>query len=161
MKLKVTFEKKDMITFGIFAVIVFILFAIGVSNLAYFSASGGEFYGFSPMYALENHFGTTLILYLVLIAVLIFSVKDKFFEFEKGFGFSTQKKLEGYNRWAEPKEIKSELKPVRPGDPKANAGGIVLICASSRAEERTARSSENTIGSSSRASSQILSRRAE
>lgn len=127
MKLKVTFEKKDMITFGIFAVIVFILFAIGVSNLAYFSASGGEFYGFSPMYALENHFGTTLILYLVLIAVLIFSVKDKFFEFEKGFGFSTQKKLEGYNRWAEPKEIKSELKPVRPGDPKANTGGIVLI----------------------------------
>ncbi len=126
MKLKMRFEKKDMIIFGIFSLILFILVAIGISNLVYFGQEGA-FYGFSPLLALKSYFLETVVFFLVALALLIASCKDYFFEFENGFGFTTEKKSDGFSRWATEKEIKKELKPINAIDQKTDAGGIVLI----------------------------------
>ena len=40
MKLKLRFESKDMIIFGIFAAILFILVAIAISNIVYLGNDG-------------------------------------------------------------------------------------------------------------------------
>ena len=53
MKLKIRFEPKDMIVFGIFALIIFLLIAIAISNIVYFGEYG-KLYGFSPFYALYH-----------------------------------------------------------------------------------------------------------
>ena len=58
---------------------------------------------------------------------MVTNQKEKFFEFEKGIGFTTEKKLDGYSKWADAKDMKKELKPVLAISPKADAGGIPLI----------------------------------
>ncbi|MBQ6817089.1 MAG: type IV secretory system conjugative DNA transfer family protein, partial [Bacilli bacterium] len=127
MKLKMRFETKDMIIFCIFAVILFLLVAIGVSNLVYLGKEGA-FYGFNPSLALfGGYFVETVVFFIIALIVLIASCKDYFFEFDKGFGFTTEKKSDGFSRWASEKEIRKELKPINAIDQKTDAGGIVLI----------------------------------
>ena len=55
-------------------------------------------------------------LYILALVGLFISVSSMFFEREKGFGLTTDKKDKGYSRWAKDKEMKAELKEV---DPKA------------------------------------------
>ena len=127
MKLKMRFESKYMIRFGIFALVLFILVSIGISNLVCFS-SMGYFCGFSFYYAFQTEYiGTTLVVYLITLIGLVASCKSFFFEMDKGFGFTTEKKMDGYSNWCDKKKMKSELKPVVASNIKANAGGIPLI----------------------------------
>ena len=125
MKLKMRFDKDDMVKFGIYAFILFILVVVLLSGLISF---GGSDDGFNPFISLSGeYFVATIVVFLLTLGGLVFSCKSYFFEFDKGFGFSTEKKLDGYSKWCDKKTMKKELKPVIAANPKADAGGIPLI----------------------------------
>ena len=127
VKLKMRFEKDDMIKFGIYALILFILVCFIVSVLVTLS-NAGSLSGYNFFIALnKDYFVTTFVIFILLLFGLVASTKTKFFEFEKGFGFTTEKKLDGYSNWCDVKKMKKELKPVIAINPKADAGGIPLI----------------------------------
>ena len=127
MKLKLRFKKEDMTRFGIYAFILFILVAVLVSNLIQF-ANYGTFAGLNFFIALgKDYITTTIVVYLLAFFGLVASCKSYFFEFEKGFGFTTEKKLDGYSNWCDAKTMKKELKPVIASNIKADAAGIPLI----------------------------------
>ena len=127
MKLKMRFQKDDMIRFCIYAFILFILVCVLVSNLISF-ANEERFAGLNFFIALRlENLPTTVMVYLLALFGLFASVKSYFFEMEKGFGFTTEKKLDGYSNWCDIKTMKKELKPINASDFKANAGGIPLI----------------------------------
>lgn len=127
MKLKMRFDKSDMIKFGIYAFILFLLVAVLVANLISF-ANTGKLAKLNFFIALsKDNIGTTIVIFLLALGGLVFSCKDYFFEFDKGFGFTTEKKLDGYSNWCDKKTMKKELKPVLASSLKANAGGIPLI----------------------------------
>ncbi len=127
MKLKMRFDKNDMIKFGIYALILFVMLAILLSNLISF-ANSGEFAGLNLFVALsKDYLGSTIVVFLLCLGGLVFSCKSFFFEFDKGFGFTTEKKLDGYNHWCDKKTMQKELKPVSTAAFKADAGGIPLI----------------------------------
>ena len=129
MKLKMRFDKDDMVKFVIYAFVLFLMIAILLANLYTFTRSGGEeFAGFNFFIALSGEYiGTTLIVFVFALAGLVFTCKSFFFEFDKGFGFTTEKKLDGYSKWCDKKTMQKELKPVLAASPKADAGGIPLI----------------------------------
>ena len=127
MKLKLRFQKEDMMKFGIYAFVLFIMIAILLSNLIKF-ANTGEFAGLNFFIALgREYITTTLVVYLLALFGLVASCKSYFFEFDKGFGFTTEKKLDGYSNWCDKKTMQKELKPVLATSIKADAGGIPLI----------------------------------
>ena len=127
MKLKMRFKKDDMVRFGIYAFILFIMIAILVANLISF-ANYSEFVGLNFFIALNSEYLlTTIVIYLLSFLGLIASCKSYFFEFDKGFGFTTEKKLDGYSNWCEKKTMQKELKPVIATSNVAEAGGIPLI----------------------------------
>ena len=128
MKLKLRFESKDMIRFGIFAGVVFILVVIGVSNLISLQNNSGELAGLNITYAFKKEYIlTTLMLYVIAMIALVTSCKSYFFEFDKGFGFTTEKKSDGYSNWCDKKTMQKELKPVLATERDAKYGGIALI----------------------------------
>ena len=61
MKLKLRFESKDMMRFGIFAAVVFILVVIGVSNLISF-ANNGTFSGLNITLAFRKEYILTTLM---------------------------------------------------------------------------------------------------
>ena len=127
MKFKLRFESKDMIRFGIFAGVLFVLVVIGVSNLISF-ANDGTFSGLNVTLAFKKEYIlTTLMLYFLALVGLIASCKSYFFEFDKGFGFTTEKKSDGYSSWCDKKTMQKELKPVLATDYESKHGGIALI----------------------------------
>ena len=127
MKLKMRFQKEDMIKFGIYALILFLLICVLVSNLVSF-ANDGTFSGLNFFIALSgDYIGTTIVIFLLALLGLMASTKSYFFNFEKGFGFTTEKKLDGYSNWCDKKTMQKELKPVIATNLKADAGGIPLI----------------------------------
>ena len=133
MKLKFTADKKDWVMFGIYAVILLYFVAIAVLNIAQFAAGDIDhpFHGFNPFPAFSKNFiATTIILYIVALVASITSVSDRFFDVEKGLGFSTSKKKEkGYSKWLEEREFKriKNIKMVEVNSETAEAGGIPLI----------------------------------
>ena len=128
MKLKMRFDKNDMTKFAIYAIILFVLIALLVANLLSFANENGKLAGFNFFYALQGKYiGTTIVVYILSFCGLVFTCKSYFFEFDKGFGFTTEKKLDGYNHWCDKKTMQKELKPVIAANPKADAGGIPLI----------------------------------
>ena len=127
MKLKMRFEKDDMKKFGIYALILFVLVCFILSNVISFSQTG-KLAGLNIFIALRlENVKTTIVLFLLLLFGLVASTKNKFFEFDQGFGFSTEKKLQGYSKWCDEKTMKKELVAVTASSPTANAGGIPLI----------------------------------
>lgn len=127
MKLKMRFEKDDMIKFGIYALVLFFLVCILVANVISF-ADNGTFAGLNFFKALSaDYILTTIVLFLLALLGLVMSNKSYFFSFDKGFGFTTEKKLDGYSNWCDVKSMKKELKPVAANALKADAGGIPLI----------------------------------
>ena len=128
MKLKMRFDKNDMIKFGIYAGILFLMIAILMANLYSFMSEEHYFCGLNFFGALSpSHIGTTLVVFLLALFGLVATCKSYFFEFDKGFGFTTEKKLDGYNHWCDKKTMQKELKPVLASSIKADAGGIPLI----------------------------------
>ena len=127
MKLKFRADKDDLIIFGVFAVFLLYIIAIGIVNLHTF-ATEGVFSGFNPFPAFAPEFlWMTLLIYLVALVGMLLSVKSYFFEMEKGFGITTEKKDKGYSRWAKDKELQQELKEVSLKADTATAGGVPLI----------------------------------
>ena len=133
MKLKFTADRKDWIMFGIYAVILLYFVAIAVLNIAQFAAGDIDhpFHGFNPFPAFGRNFiFTTIVLYIIALVASIMSVSDRFFDVEKGLGFSTTKKKEkGYSKWLEEREFKrvKNIKMVEVNSETADAGGIPLI----------------------------------
>ena len=127
MKLKMRFQKEDMVKFGIYVLILFIMTTVLLSFLVCFS-NGKSFSGINIFIALsKDYIGTTFIIFLLALLGLMASAKSFFFSFEKGFGFTTEKKLDGYSSWCDKKTMQKELKPVVATSLKADAGGIPLI----------------------------------
>ena len=127
MKLKFRADPEDWMIFGIFAVALLYVIAIGVVNLSSF-ASDGTLSGLNPFPAFSTeHITTTLVLYFLTLGGLFISVSSYFFEREKGFGLTADKKDKGYSRWAKDKEIKEELKRVEIKQKSSKAAGIPII----------------------------------
>jgi len=127
MKLKFRAEPKDLLLFGIFAIFLLYEIAIGVLNLSSFATTGtwaglNPFPAFSPKYI-----GATLVFYILALLGVFLSVKSYFFERDKGFGITTDKKDKGYSRWAKDKEIKAETERVGIRQKNSKAAGIPLI----------------------------------
>ncbi|MBR3199269.1 MAG: type IV secretory system conjugative DNA transfer family protein [Bacilli bacterium] len=132
MKLKFRAESKDWAIFGVFCVVLLFFVAIALLNIVQFAKGDLDhpFYGLNPFPAFgPKYIGLTIFLYIVALGASLYSVKDKFFDMEEGFGFSTEgkKNKKGYSRWATESEIKKELKPVKVQAEKSEYGGIPLI----------------------------------
>ena len=133
MKLKFTADKKDWIMFGIYAVILLYFVAIAVLNIAQFASGDIDhpFHGFNPFPAFNKNFiATTIILYIIALIASITSVSDRFFDVEKGLGFSTSKKEEkGYSKWLDEKDLKKArgIKPILIDSETADTGGIPVM----------------------------------
>ena len=92
MKFKFRADPEDWLIFLAFAVALLYIIAIGVVNLSSF-ASDGTLAGFNPFPAFSTeHITTTLVFYFLTLGGLFISVSSYFFEREKGFGITTDKK---------------------------------------------------------------------
>ena len=132
MKLKFSAEKKDWIIFGGYAVVLLYFVAIALLNIIQFAKGDLDhpFHGLNPFPAFSsNMIGLTFTCYIIALVASIFSVSDRFFDREKGFGFSTEgkKSSKGYSRWTSVDEMKKELTMVKVQAPQADAGGLPLI----------------------------------
>ncbi len=129
MKLKFRAEAKDMIIFCIFAVVLFLLICIAVSNVGTF-ISDNTFSGLNILPALTHYITITIVLFIIAIIAMFMSVQSWFIEREEGIGFQIgSKKEKNYSRWAKDKEIQTGLDVVAvdPLAPKTDAAGIPLI----------------------------------
>ena len=106
MKFKFRAERKNLIYFGIFAVFLLYVVAIGSLNI-YSLVQTSELYGFNPIKAFTPEFiGSTLTFYLIALVGILLQQRS-FWEKEKGFGFKTGKPEKGdYSRWAKMKKYK-------------------------------------------------------
>ena len=113
MKLKFRAEKKDVIAFAVVSLFILYLICICVLNFSFFINEGTP-WGLNPFPALgPKYIGVTLMLWIVSIGFLFGSTSSYFFTREKGFGYTSEKKEDGYARWAKDKEIKSAKGVVR------------------------------------------------
>ena len=127
MKFKFRADAQDLLIFGIFAIFLLYVVALGVINIPVLLTEG-HFVGLNPLPAFSTeNISVTLLFYLLFLGGIFASVSSYFFERDEGFGFTTSKKDKGYSRWAKEKEIKSELKFVDPTAQKTNVGGVPLI----------------------------------
>ena len=129
MKFKFRADPEDILIFVLFAIFLLYVVALGVANLSSFAATGylsgiNPFPAFAPKYIV-----TTISLYLIVLACLFASVSSYFFEREKGFGVTTEKKDKGYSRWAKDKEIQSQNKveKININDEHTHAAGVPLL----------------------------------
>ena len=132
MKLKFRADKKDWIIFGGYCVVLLYFVAIALLNIIQFAKGDLDhpFHGLNPFPAFSSqYFGMTITCYIIALVASIFSVSDRFFDREKGFGFSTEakKSSKGYSRWTGEDEMKKELTMVKVQAPQADAGGLPLI----------------------------------
>ena len=127
MKLKFRADAKDIKIFVGFCFLLLYLCAVGVLN-AHSLATEGTFYGIVPFEAFTlRYLPTTLTLFLLVLAGVCFSVSSYFFDREKGFGVTTQKKDKGYSRWCKDKEMKATLYEIDPSAPATEHAGIAVI----------------------------------
>lgn len=129
MKLKIRMDSEDFLMLLIFAVFLLYIVAIAVVNLSTLAAEG-YLAGPNPLPAFSpKYIASTLGFYIISLAGLLVSASSYIFEFEKGFGFTTDKKDKGYSRWAKDKEIieSKAIEPINIKDKTSNAGGTPLL----------------------------------
>ena len=127
MKFKFRADPEDILMFVLFAIFLLYIVCIGVLNLSTF-ATEGYLYGLNPFPAFgPKYIAATLTFYFLALGGLLVSVSSYFFEREKGFGITMDKKDKGYSRWAKEKEIKEELERVEIKQENAKAAGVPLI----------------------------------
>ena len=129
MKLKLRASKNDLIAFGCVSVFLLYIIALCILNVNSLIANGvpsglNPFEAFMPRYIVP-----TLGIWVAAIATLIGSSSSYFFTFEKGFGYTSEKKEDGYSRWAKEEEIKhaSKVERVPFVDKVSKAGGTPLV----------------------------------
>ena len=92
MKLKFRADKKDIKIFIVFCIVLLYLVAIAVCNVVSFLGEN-EFSGFNPLPAFsEEYFAPTMVFYTLALIFFVSSVKDKFYERDKGVGITVGKK---------------------------------------------------------------------
>lgn len=131
MKLKFRADKKDIVIFLIFCLVLLYLVAIAVINLNSV-ALDGTFRGLNPIPAFGSEFITATLLFYILSLVGIFAAcSSYFFEMEDGFGITTEKKSknDGYSKLMSEKDMKKDygIKKVHLKDDSYEAGGIPVI----------------------------------
>ena len=127
MKFKFRADEKDVKIFIGFCLLLLYFCAVGVLN-AHSLATTGSFYGIIPFEAFSlRYLPTTLTLFLLVLAGVLFSVSSYFFDREKGVGFTTEKKDNGYSRWCTEKEMKKTLFEVDPRADTIEHAGIPII----------------------------------
>jgi len=128
MKLKFRAEPKDIAIFLVFSLFLLYLVCIIILNLTSL-AQDATIHGLNPLPAFTpKYVVATLVLYFVILVVIITSVTSHFYEREKGFGITTgPKKEKNYSRWLTVKEMKKELKMVKPMDKTSQYAGIPLL----------------------------------
>ena len=127
MKFKFRADSEDLLIFIIFAIFLLYIVAIGVVNIHTF-ATEGHLFGLNPLPAFgPQYIVSTIVIYIVSLLGFFVSVSSMFFDREKGFGITTDKKDKGYSRWAKDKEIQSELDCVSIKSKSAKEAGIPLI----------------------------------
>ena len=127
MKFKFRADPDDLAIFIVFAIFLLFIVALGVANVSSF-ANTGQLSGLNPLPAFApDHIFSTVVFYLVALLGLFASVSSMFFEREKGFGLTTEKKDKGYSRWAKDKEIKAELECVPIKSKSSKAAGVPII----------------------------------
>ncbi len=127
MKFKFRATPEDLMRFVIIAIVLFFVIAMAVSNLLTF-AQFGRLSGLNPLPALmPEHILDTIFVYILSVIGVFISVKSYFFEREKGFGLTTEKKDKGYSRWAKEKEIKEELECVKIQQKRSKTAGVPLV----------------------------------
>ena len=127
MKLKFRADADDLLIFIIFAIFLLYVVALAVVNLNSF-ATQGHFAGLNPLPAFApDLFFSTVVFYLVILLGIFASAGSMFFEREKGFGITTEKKDKGYSRWAKEKEIQEELTRVEITQKNSKAAGVPIM----------------------------------
>lgn len=127
MKFKFRADPEDLLVFGIFAVFLLYVVCILVANIHSFS-SVGSLSGLNPFLAFSpDCVSATIIFYFLSLLGLFASVSSWFFEREKGFGITTDKKDKGYSRWAKDKELQEELSRVEITQTNSKAAGVPII----------------------------------
>ena len=127
MKFKFRADSEDLLIFIMFAIFLLYIVAISVVNIHTF-ATQGHLSGLNPIPAFgPDYLFSTLFLYFIFLLGLFASVSSMFFEREKGFGITTDKKDKGYSRWAKDKEIQEELTRVSITNPNCKQAGVPLI----------------------------------
>ena len=129
MKLYFRAEKKDIIAFAV--ICGFMLYLVAVLLLNFQSIlNDGVPWGLNPIPAFfPSRILSTLIFWLISIAFLFGSTSTYFFSREKGIGFTTEKKEDGYSRWAKNNDIinSKDVKLVPYTDKTSKYGGVPLI----------------------------------
>lgn len=127
MKFKFRADPEDILMFVLFAIFLLYIVCIGVLNLSSF-ATEGYLVGLNPFPAFgPKYIAATLVFYFLALGGLLVSVSSYFFDREKGFGITTDKKDKGYSRWAKDKEIKAELDRVEVKQESSTSAGVPLI----------------------------------
>lgn len=129
MKLKFRAEKKDVIAFACVAAFMLYLVAICILNVS-FIVQDGTPWGLNPILAFTpKYIVTTLVFWFVSVAFLFGSTSSYFFTREKGFGYTSEKKEDGYSRWAKENEIKKAkgVERVPYIDKQSKFGGVPLV----------------------------------
>ena len=129
MKLKLRIDSDDLWIVGAFALFLLYIVAVLVVNVASL-ASKGALAGPNPLPAFsKDYIAATLVFYVLALGGIIFSVKSYIFEFDKGIGFTTQKKDKGYSRWSKEKEIinSKSVECVNIHDNVTRAAGVPLL----------------------------------
>ena len=128
MKLKMRFDADDMKKFLLVCLALLYVVCIAISNLSSVTATG-EFTGLNPLPAFSKDLlMATIVFYIFALVALLVSCKSYFFEFDKGIGFSTEKKSgDGYSKWCDDKDMKKQLKLVHPMDEHTDYAGVALI----------------------------------
>ena len=127
MKFKLRADPEDLLIFVMFAIFLFFIVALIVSNL-HTMASEGHLAGLNPFPAFApDMLLSTLALYFLVLLGLFASVSSMFFEREEGIGIRADKKDKGYSRWAKAKEIQEELERVEINMKSTKAAGIPIL----------------------------------
>lgn len=129
MKLKFVAEKRDVVIFAVLSFFLLFLIAIVISNVKniveYGTPAGINFLiAFYPSNIL-----VTLLVWIVIIAALFGTTSSYFFDREKGFGFSDEKKTNGYSKWFKDKDIIAQrgVLEVPYNVSKIDGGGVPLV----------------------------------
>lgn len=129
MKLKFRAEKKDIVAFIVIMFFILYLICICVLNFSFFINEGTP-WGLNPFPAFSSKYiGVTLLLWIASFGFLLASTSSYFFTREKGIGITTEKKEDGYSRWAKDKDIinSTKVRKVMYADKECKFGGVPLV----------------------------------
>ena len=127
MKLKFKATAQDWLIFGLFALLLLLVVSILVNNIHSF-ANYGTFAGLNPFTAIFHNFAAVIVFYAFAMVFLFATVKNYFFDQEKGFGFvSGAKDEKGFSRWCTNKEMKKDLSELNIQDDEYDHAGFPII----------------------------------